>query len=381
MSADDQARELRNNVVDAVKSAVIDGFPPPSKTNSRATGQTAYQRAAERLGLPETRITQIMSRVRKRGEEPDWQDIAARAKQASKGQPWIEKPHLPDGEVPIGDLVEQLTQRSERLLGAHAARSWFRIKVHADGPYGVAWLGDPHLDSPGCNWSLVRRDVRIIRETEGLFAANCGDSIDNWWGRLIALKGKANVTDEEAYRLVEWLIDEIGEEKWVVWLLGNHDTKNDATHLWKRICGNLVHMADWQARFSLVAPNGREFNVWAAHSFSGHSMWNPLHGGQRAAKFSGGKAHLLIQGHHHEWALFNTEDMHSRRVYWLAKARGYKFADDHGEHHGYFPQSEGAAIVSIINPDATSEAGFVQCFADIQAGADYLKFLRRKAKA
>jgi hypothetical protein len=380
VSADSAAQDKRHRVVEAVKQAIHEGFEPPSKGNARHPERAATNRAAEILGLPRARITETLHRARRLGEEPNWADVTRMARTAADpGQPWIERPNLPSGDVPISDLIDGLTSRSERLLSAHAARAWFKIKVNAQGPFGIAWLGDPHLDSPGCNWKLVRRDVDIIRRTEGLFAANCGDSIDNWWGRLIALKGQSFVTDEDAWRLVEWLIDEIGEEKWLLWLLGNHDEKNNAGHLWKRICKNLVHMDDWQARFCVVPPNGREFRVWAAHSFSGHSMWNPLHGGQKASKFSGAKAHLYIQGHHHEWALFNTEEPHSHNVYWLAKARGYKFSDDHGEHHGYFPQSEGATIVSIVNPDAATEAGFVQCFAELESAADYLTFLRRKA--
>lgn len=378
-TADTSARAERMRIVEAMKQAIYEGFEPPSKGNARHPERAATHRAAELTGVSRDKVSKALHQARKAGEEPDWQDIARKARVADADKPWLERPQLPAGDLPIGELIETLTERSERILGAHAARSWFKIKVHAQGPFGVAWLGDPHLDSPGCNWKLLRRDVEIIRKTDGLFAANCGDSIDNWWGRLINLKGKSFVTDEEAYRLVEWLIDEVGEAKWLLWLLGNHDSKNDAGHLWKRICGNLVHMDDWQARFSLVPPNGRECNVWAAHSFSGHSMWNPLHGGQRAAKFSGGKAHLLIQGHHHEWALYNSEDPHSRRTYWLAKARGYKFADDHGEHHGYFPQAEGATIVSIVNPDSSTEAGFVQCFPELESAADYLTFLRRKS--
>lgn len=381
MTADLNAKEFRLRVIDSVKQAIVEGCEPPSKAHGRHPEKSPYNRAAQILGIDRKQVVSAVSRARKNGEEPDWQDVAQRAKVARGETPWLEKPNLPSGDVPIDELIEGLTQRSRRILGAHAARSWFKVKVHAHGPFGVAWLGDPHLDSPGCNWDLLRRDVAIIKRTEGMFAANCGDSIDNWWGRLMNLKGKSFVTDEDAYRLVEWLIDEIGEEKWLLWLLGNHDTKNDAGHLWKRICGNLVHMDDWQARFCIVPPNGRECRVWASHAFSGHSMWNPLHGSQRAAKFTGGKAHLLIQGHHHEWALYNSEDPHSHTTYWLAKARGYKFADDHGEHHGYFPQAEGATIVSIINPDSPTEAGFVQCFPELESAADYLTFLRRKAAA
>jgi hypothetical protein len=379
-TADTLSRTERRLLIDAICNAIREGFPPPSRSNKPGV-KTAYQRAAEVLGKSDRQVVEGIYRARKLGEVPDWSDIAARTKLAEPETPWIERPNLPSGDVPIGDLIEGLTQRSDRLLAAHSARSWFKINVRAKGPFGVAWLGDPHMDSPGCNWRLLRRDIDIIKRTEGLFAANCGDSIDNWCGRLIALKGKSFVTDEEAWRLVEWLIQEIGEANWLLWLLGNHDSWNGTEHLWKRVCKNLIHMADWQARFEIVPPNGRGCKVWAAHSFNGHSMWNPLHGGQRAAKFSGGKANLLIQGHHHEWALFSTENHDSKSIYWLAKARGYKFADDYGEHHGYFPQDGGASIVSVIDPDSPTEAGFVQCFPDLEAGADYLAFKRRKAAA
>src|ERR1700740_992135 len=380
MSADIKAQADRERTIQAVKDAIYEGYPPPSKS-TRGGQKTAFQRAAEVLGISTDKLNARLYRMRRAGEEPNWQDIAQRAKRADPAQPWLERPKLPSGDVPISELIQGLTERSDRLLQAHSARSWLKIKMLQDGPFGIACLGDPHLDSPGCNWRLVRRDAEIIRRTEGLFAANCGDSIDNWWGRLIGLKGKSFITDEEAWRLVEWLIDEIGEEKWVVWLLGNHDTKNDTGHLWKRICKNLVHMDDWQGRFCIVPPNGREIRVWAAHSFSGHSMWNPLHGAQKNAKFSGTQAHLMIQGHHHEWALYNSEAPYSHRTYWLAKARGYKFSDDHGEMHGYFPQAEGATIVSIVNPDAPTEAGFVQCSPELESAADYLTFLRRKRAA
>jgi hypothetical protein len=379
VSADTDAAARRLEFVNAVKTAILEGHPAPTRGNSRYEGKTAYQRAAEILGVSQHTVAETIHRATKKGETPDWKDIQRAAD--SIADPSLEKPDLPSGELPMPEFIEQLTARSDRILRASAARAWFKIKVNSNGPFGVAWLGDPHMDSPGCNWRLLRRDIDIIKTTPGLFAANCGDSLDNWWGRLITLKGRSFVTDEEAWRLVEWLIAEIGEDRWLLWLLGNHDTKNEAGHLWKRLCGNLIHMDDWQARFCLVPPNGRECRIWAAHSFPGHSMWNKTHGGQRAAAMSGAIAHLYIQGHHHEWQLMSTEEPQRHVVYWAAKARGYKFADDYGEHHGYFPQSEGATVVSIIDPEAETEAGFLHCFADLALAADYLTFIRRKRGA
>jgi len=136
-------------------------------------------------------------------------------------------------------------------------------------------------------------------------------------------------------------------------------------------------MEEWQAKFKLVFPNKKECRIWAAHDFPGHSMWNTMHGAQRAAHMKE-EAHLYICGHTHNWALHQEESASREFVYWLARARGYKFMDDYAEKLGHFSQDNGAAILTIIDPDAASQAGFVQCYADVEHGADVLTYMRSR---
>ena len=89
-------------------------------------------------------------------------------------------PDLPSSELPAEQLIEQACKRFEGHQEARDARRWMEIKVKSNKPIGVAFVGDPHIDNNGCNWPLLRRDIKILEDTEGLYAVNVGDLVDNW---------------------------------------------------------------------------------------------------------------------------------------------------------------------------------------------------------
>lgn len=317
--------------------------------------------AAAALGLPRTTYRNRLSKARLAPPPP------------------LEFPTFPSDEMPDDQLVEHMCREFERRHAAITAKQWFPVKVKMKGPIGVVWMGDPHVDDDGTNWPLLKEHARIIAETEGLFAANIGDTTNNWIGRLSQLYANQNTSRSRAVHLAELLISRMGI-KWLLLLRGNHDIwsgegKNDPLS-WMQRGG--APMADWQAQFRLVFPNGREVRIWAAHDFPGHSMWNSLHGPQKAAHTKEW-AHLLVCGHKHNWACHHEESASRGFVYWLARARGYKFIDDHALKMGHQPQRYGAAITSIFNPDARDETGLVTCFADVAEAANYLTYLRSRS--
>ena len=257
------------------------------------------------------------------------------------------------------------------------AKKWRPIRIDIDGPIGIQWFGDPHIDDNGCNWPLLRRDVEIVKRTEGMFGANIGDTTNNWIGRLARLYANQDTSEDTALELAQWFMEQI---PWLLIIRGNHD-------LWSGTLGKKLFdwmaqgsgpVADWQAQIALKFPNGREAKIWAAHSFPGNSMWNPLHGNVKRAQFTG-EAHLYISGHHHDWALYETEDPHRGETYWAAKARGYKFIDTYASNLGYGAQQHGASITSIFDPEGNGPA-FLRCFSDCEEAAEYLTWKRRKGK-
>lgn len=288
-------------------------------------------------------------------------------------------PNFPSEEMPTDALIDHMSERFRRRHENQRAKKWFPIKVNLDGPIGVCWFGDPHVDDNGCNWPLLKRDVEIVAATEGMFGANIGDTENNWSGRLARLWADQDTSKDTARQLVRWLLLE-SKIDWVLWLFGNHDAWGDESALVREMGAHAVHMHDWQAQFKLVFPNGREAKVWAAHNFPGHSMYHGLQGALKAARMKA-EAHLYICGHLHQWSLFHDESADREFVFWLARARGYKFLDHYAEVLGHRPQQEGASIVSIFDPDATSQTGFLHCYADVEEAAEYLTWKRSRARS
>tara|TARA_Y100000310_G_scaffold106143_2_gene104662 strand:+ start:364 stop:1461 length:1098 start_codon:yes stop_codon:yes gene_type:complete len=274
-------------------------------------------------------------------------------------------------------LVDHMSTRFKRREEIAKQRTWRKVYIKKEGPIGICWLGDPHVDDNGCNWPMLREHCELITGTDGMFAATVGDLSNNWIGRLQRLWADQDTSKESARALVKWLMHDAGLP-WLIVLLGNHDAWDP--ELVRSMCEtNKIWLEDWQARFELHFPGGRTSRIHASHNFKGHSMWNTLHGHQKAAHMSS-EAQLYIAGHTHNWALHQEESASRGFVYWLARCRGYKFIDDYADKLGHFSQAEGASIVSVFNPEAKTESAFLQCFSDVEVGADYLTWLRTKRK-
>ena len=177
------------------------------------------------------------------------------------------------------------------------------------GPNGILFVGDPHIDDNGCNWPALREHARICEETDGIYAVNIGDVSNDWGGRLIKKYADQDTSIKTAHRLVEWFLLDSGFN-WLVWLHGNHQHMGGTIPLHeemnKRFGTRRVPMFDWEARFTLQFPNGEEFRINAAHDFAGNSMWNPVHGAVKAAKF-GNNIDVAVCGHKHNYAVSQWE--------------------------------------------------------------------------
>lgn len=372
------SREEREQVLLAYKQALKSGCRP---FRTSGAGRSASEEAISSLqrdhGGSRSKWLHRLRTVLDGLDDDELSEIHGGLQSGAGGR--ILTGSVTDPELPVDHLIEHLTKRFERKKAVADKQKWRRIHVREKGPFAVAFMGDPHVDNDGCNWPLLRRDVEIIKKTPGMFAANAGDTLDNWTGRLARLKGHNPVTDTEAYRLAEWLVNQLRDD-WILFVLGNHDTWGEGGRIFEGICKDVIRADDWQAQVILTAPNGSEFPVWLAHSFKGSSIYNPLHGPMRAHKFSG-KACLYVQGHHHEFAMHCEEDADKGMVFWAAKARGYKFMDHYATVNGFAEGECGATIAAVFDPDATSPTAAIHCFGDLPTAADYLTWLRERRAA
>ena len=322
---------------------------------------------ARQLQKHRTTVKGWYERLNLRGKGERWHN--------SKGAP-VQFPNLePDIEVHPEDTIDYLTRHFEVEKERRQKYKWFPIKINDEKPIGLSFFGDPHLGDNGCNYPLIKHHAELCRETDGLYAVNIGDTANNWIGGLQRLYMDQDSSRDTERKLADWFLNDAGI-KWLVWLMGNHDMWGEFSEILRGYNIKRIPMADWQAQFKLVFPNGRECKIWAAHDFKGNSMWNSLHGPQKAAHMKE-QAHIYACGHTHNWAMHHEESASREFTYWLIRSRGYKFIDTYSDLLGHFPQKEGATITAVIDPHADSMAGFIQCFADMDAAADYLTWKRQ----
>lgn len=281
-----------------------------------------------------------------------------------------------DDDIPVDDIVDQLHQRFKKRKKYREAKKWSPIHMNTDEPIGLLWLGDPHIDDNHCDWDALRAHLDIINNYDGVYGCSLGDQQNNWVGRLGRLYGEQDTSHKTAWKLVEWLIQEMNP---MILIGGNHDMWSGAGDPLKWIAEEHTVFENWEARIALKFPNKRECKIFVAHDMAGHSQWNPLHAQTKTAKFRS-HAHLYISGHKHNWALGQIELVEEERTAWLARARGYKYHDTYAFVKGFEQQKFGQAIMQVIDPTNPSEVSWVQCFADPQEGAEYLQYRRSLRK-
>ena len=347
----------------AYLQALSEGGVPVGKMPRRGQ-RGAARMAADRLGVPAPGIYRaiVWGEAQRGGKAPE---------------PSISLPAFPDDDISAAQILDHMAKRFERAKAAADARKWFVVRVNKAEPIGITWFGDPHIGSNGCNVPLLRRDVDIVAKTPGMYGANIGDTVDGWGGRLIRLYAENDVSKKTERLLARWFLRDSGV-KWLLWLHGNHDAMSgDFTHYMEARNAAMVPMIDWRAQFVVAFPNGEEIRIDAAHNHKGHSMWNELHGQERAA-FMEEPTDLIIAGHHHTWA-YKAKEMADGRVVHLARARGYKFLDTHAARWQFAEQQNGASIVTVLDPLTDNPMGRVRVFGDVREGADFLAYLRAKA--
>ena len=284
---------------------------------------------------------------------------------------------LPPEDLPFEERLETMKKRNSLRIAHARAIAWQTVRIPIDGPYGITWFGDPHMDDPFCDLVALERHAKIVANTEGMFGANGGDSINNWVGRLERIYAEQATTATEGWELVDWFMNELGI-RWLLWILGNHDVWNFGKKIFEKTNAQGILMRDWDAKLRLIAPNGGECSVWARHDFKGSSIYNELHGLKRASMMDE-PADIYAAFHRHNWGTAQGE-MHNGRKYTLIRAKGYKESDDYGLKLQFHDQLEGQSVATIITP-RTGLPPLVNAFENIEEAADFLTFKRRKAAA
>ena len=341
---------------------------------------------ARKLKVPRTTVGAMIDRFDLRKEKDN--NVVKRPVETNDE---ISFSPIPADELPVEEIWEYRKRQFAQKDAFEKAAKLRPVKVKISGPIGILHFGDPHVDDDGTDIAQLERHCKAVREGEGLFGANIGDTTNNWVGRLARLYGDQGTSAKQAWLMAEYFLHfcpgrnpaELSHKerkallsKWIYLVAGNHDCFSGAGDPIKWIVRQAAAPYEAsQVRLGLTFPNGREVRVNARHDFKGTSQWNPAHGSMRASK-EGFHDHILINGHKHKSGYGLIKDPSNGTISHCIQVASYKVHDRYAKERDFADQHISPSVVTIIDPEAT-ETGLVTVFHDVEQAVDYLKFKRR----
>tara|TARA_R100000664_G_scaffold630_8_gene1885 strand:- start:1356 stop:2489 length:1134 start_codon:yes stop_codon:yes gene_type:complete len=302
----------------------------------------------------------------------------------------LDLPVIQDDDKPIEEIIEDRSQAFLRKQNRLQKKELVEIKVKETYkgnamPIGFCIFGDMHIDDPYCDLITLKKHFKIVQENQPYVTSILlGDHLNNWVGYLVRNFQNSETTQKQAWDMVQWIIDQ-SLAKLII--SGNHGAWSGAGDpvKWMQKPKNAVE-DDWAIRAKFTFPNGRDFQIYQKHNFKGTSIYNKLHGVLRAAMFGAGRgAHVYIAGHLHIGSVMQTHLEEAGEVVWLCRAKGYKWWDDYAHEKlniEFDADSNGCeSVFVVVDPNDRNPWSWVTCFADVEAGANFLNSRRAAAKA
>jgi UDP-2,3-diacylglucosamine pyrophosphatase LpxH len=286
-------------------------------------------------------------------------------------------PDLP--EIDIDELIERRIKQFRRKKQKYENDKIISVRVRREGPIGLAFVGDMHLDDDGTDLEQVLEHVDLLDgSVEGLYAGNVGDVFNNWAGRLARLYAEQSTSSREALALVEYILNRIN---WLYYHDGNHDLWNQGGDILRHILRGaaVVHKSN-KIRLALQLPNGRDVKIYSVHGFRGKSMWSEVFGAAKTAQLDGEHHDIYVGGHIHTSGYAHGMRPSSGRMWHAIQVASYKKIDRYAEELNLDPKDLYNCPVALIDPHATSEVNFVRFEFDPKEGAERLKWMRKRWK-
>ena len=289
---------------------------------------------------------------------------------------------MPPVVRPVDELIASAITHRERLQANMRTKHNAVLPLHNGGkPFGVALIPDQHMDNPGSNLKLIFSHAELIARTDGLYAVELGDSIDNFIiGKLEAARRSHIISVPEAWSLSE-SYHKIFAHKLLAAISGNHTE-------WTNKLGGADYMAEVLHRagvkalydadelyFSIRSDNKQTWKYGVRHFFQGGSLWNAAHSVSRyAMSHAYRNEDVVVAGHRHV-AGYQIVESRGTTVH-CVQTGSYKDRDldDYCRTRGFMSQHAFLMPVMVHFPE-TRKSVF---FPEIEDAIPYLKYLRGK---
>jgi len=283
------------------------------------------------------------------------------------------KKHEGLDSLSINDIKQLRRKVFKRKKSKEEYNKSVPVRFNDNKAIGVLHFGDMHLDSDGVDLDLIDSHIKILKDTDGLYGGNLGDSTNNWVGFLGRLYGEQHSTVEEAHDLIKHYLK---GTHWLYTIIGNHDAWNGgAATIYDTVKSGVVGE---DLRLNLEFENGTCTTIHARHNFRGNSQYNVAHGAVKEALF-GSRDDIIIHGHRHSTGYSVIADAERRKLMHCISVGSYKEIDPFKTAIGFRDDNISPSCVTVINPMLDSNhPDRVKIFFDVVQGAEYLSYLRSK---
>ena len=218
-----------------------------------------------------------------------------------------------------------------------------RFKVDFEkGPVAICAISDQHIaKGTPCDFSRMREDAELIRDTEGFYAVLGGDGVDNHIKHRAAMISAGSGPDDQ-WRLFDYYLQLFGdsnrsESKILAVISGNHDawTKemSGVDYLSSVVANNKLCYAPAEARLDITV-EGQPYKMVMRHQTGRfNSSLNQTHAVKRFYEYNDEIFDIGVIGHHHEAAI-EMFIRHGLKRY-AARPGSYQITSPYAHQYGF----------------------------------------------
>jgi hypothetical protein len=215
----------------------------------------------------------------------------------------------PASRVPDTDdlwgRVTAMQQKDEQKTENRYAQE---VLIPDGRPVLLVLLADIHLGGRHVDYMRAKHDAELIRDTDGVYAAILGDTIDNWIGEanIMAVQREQPIQHSEELALLDSWIGMM-RDKLIAVVSGNHELRSynhAGLDILQRALVGVTTLYDQQEIRFLLRLGEASWPWKLRHSWVKKSKLSPSHGLEHDARFNDGSWVFGVGAHYHTQTTF-----------------------------------------------------------------------------
>ena len=244
------------------------------------------------------------------------------------------------------------------------------IRLNETKPFGIAYSGDWHIGADGSDYDLLDNDLRMIRDTEGLYMIGQGDYRENAIKHQGSNFGEIIQPGMQDKIVVKYMTDLA--DKALALIQGCHDTW-EATQTDRSLMETLCNVAQavhlWHGGEITIKVEQEEYLLKCRHKYRFQSSLNPENAMRRLMEVFG-PCDVASEAHLHNPYTIMRHLMGQYRV--MLRSGSVKVWDSYGQQGGFGKGKPGVPVV-IFYPNEHRMMNFTH----LRDGVDVLNALRK----